>query len=294
MQTRFFGKTGKRVSILGLGCQRIVDTHNCTEDEAIEIIHTALDHGVNYFDTAWIYSKGQSESRLGQVVKNRRSEMWIASKTMEPNPQEARRQLENSLMRLQTDYIDEWRLHNVWDITRLDAFTKGRETLLATIIKAQDEGLVKYISISCHTNPQVLVEAVKRFPFDSALFPVSVLDHFVLSFVEEFLPLANHLQIATIGMKVFGRGTFVHDIERALRYALSLPLSTVIVGVESMRQLMQNLTIAESFIPMKDEERLQFFKDTVHLVQPKQVSWKADDKSNPSKWLPRDKGFWTN
>ena len=290
MQTRPFGKTGEEFPILSFGGQRIVDGHKCTEEEAIEIVNTAIDRGIRYFDTAWLYSKGQAETRMGKVVKHRRAEMWIATKTWDTSRDGARRQLETSLTRLQTDHVDEWRLHNAWDYERLDAFTAS-DGALAAAIQAREEGLVRYISISGHTDPQILVEALNRFPFDSALIAVSALDHFILSFAEEFLPVANAAGIATIGMKVLGLGSLTHEVERALRYAFSLPLSTVIVGMESMAQLEQNLAIAESFVPMTDEERLAFFKDIVPLVRPEKMPWKATDWDNPTEWVKRGRGL---
>jgi aryl-alcohol dehydrogenase-like predicted oxidoreductase len=263
-----------------------VDEHDCTEEEAIEIVNTAIDRGIRYFDVAWIYSMGQAETRLGHVVKHRRSEMWLATKTWDTTRDGARRQLEESLTRLQTDYVNEWRLHNVWDLARLDEFT-GKGGALEAAIQARDEGLVRHISISCHTDPQILVEALNRFPFDSALIAASVLDHFIFSFAEEFLPVANAKGIAVIGMKVLGLGSLTHEVERSLRYAFSLPLSTVIVGMETLAQLEQNLAIAESFTPMTDAERLAFFQDIIPLVKPQNMRWKATDWGNPTEWITR-------
>jgi predicted aldo/keto reductase-like oxidoreductase len=290
METRPFGKTGEFFSILSFGGQRIVDEHNCTEDEAIEIVNTAIDRGIRYFDTAWVYSHGQAETRLGKVVKHRRSEMWIATKTWAATRDGAREQLETSLSRLQTDHVNEWRMHNVYDYARLDEFT-GKGGALEAAIQARDEGMVKHISISSHTDPQILVEALDRFPFDSTLIAVSALDHFVLSFAEEFVPLANAQGVATIGMKVLGLGSLTHEVERSLRYAFNLPVSTVIVGMETMAQLEQNLEIAESFTPMSDAERLQFFKDIIGQVTPEKMRWKATDWENPREWIPRGRGL---
>jgi aryl-alcohol dehydrogenase-like predicted oxidoreductase len=286
METRPFGKTGESFPILSFGGQRIVDGHGCTEEEAIKIVNTAIDRGIRYFDTAWVYSRGQAETRMGKVVKHRRSEMWIATKVFDTTRDGARRQLEESLTRLQTDYVNEWRLHDVHSYARLDAFT-GVGGGLEAAIQARDEGLVRNISISGHKDPQVLVEALNRFPFDSALIAVSALDHFFRSFVEEFLPIANAKGMATIGMKVLGLGSLTHEVERSLRYAFALPLSTVIVGMESMAQLEQNLAIAESFTPMSDEERLAFFQDIIHLVRPDKLPWKANRWRNPTDWMPR-------
>lgn len=290
METRPFGKTGETFPILSFGGQRIVDEHNCTEEEAVEIVNTAIDRGIRYFDTAWVYSNGQAETRLGKVAEHRRSEMWIATKTVETTRDGARRQLETSLSRLRTDHVDEWRLHNVWGYARLDAFT-GKGGALEAAVKAQEEGMVRCISISGHTDPQILVEALNRFPFDSALIALSALDHFILSFAEEFLPVANAKGVATTGMKVLGLGGLTHDVERSLRYAFGLPVSTVIVGMETMAQLEQNLAIAESFTPMTDEERLAFFRDLIPLVRPEKVPWKAADWDNPTEWAPRGRGL---
>lgn len=292
METRPFGTTGESFPILSFGGQRIVDEHHCSEEEAVEIVNTAINRGIRYFDTAWIYSNGQAETRLGKVVKHRRSEMWIATKTWDTSRDGARRQLETSLARLQTDHVDEWRLHNVWDYARLDAFT-GKGGALEAAVQAREEGLVRYISISCHTDPQIVVEALERFPFDSALVALSALDHFMLSFAEEFLPIANAERIAIVGMKVLGLGSLTHEVERSLRYAFSLPVSTVIVGMETMAQLEQNLAIAESFTPMTDEERLAFFRDIIPLVRPDKMRWKAPDWDNPKEWIPRERGRFT-
>lgn len=290
IESRAFGNTGERFPILGFGGHRIVDEHNCSEDTAIEIVNAALDRGIRYFDTAWISSRGQAETRLGKVAKHRRTEMWIATKTWSTNSNGARRQLEESLTRLHTDRVDEWRLHNVSDYSRLNAFT-GKGGALEAAVKAREEGLVRCISISCHTDPQILIEALDRFPFDSALVVLSPLDHFVLSFAEEFLPIANTRGVATIGMKVLGLGQLTHDVERSLRYALSLPVSLVVVGMESMEQLEHNLAIAESFSPMTDGERLALFNDVMPLVKPTNMPWKAYDWQNPTTWLPRGRGL---
>ena len=289
MITRPFGKTGENFPILSFGGQRIVDEHHCTEDEAVHIVNTAIDRGIRYFDTAWIYSNGQAETRLGKVVKHRRDEMWIATKTWDTTRDGALRQLETSLNRLNTSYVNEWRLHNVWDFERLDAFT-GKGGALEAAIQAREQGMVRNISISCHTDPQILVEALNRFPFDSCLVALSALDHFILSFAEEFLPLANQRGVATIAMKVLGLGSLTHEVERSLRYAFSLPVSTVIVGMESMAQLEENLRIAESFTPMTDTERLSFFQDIIPLVRPAKMPWKADDWGTPKEFVPRNRG----
>ena len=286
MEQRVFGKIGEKFSILSFGAQRIVDDHGCSEEEAIKMVNHALDNGIRYFDTAWIYSGGQSEERVGKVARHRRQEMWIATKVWSRDRDRARGQLEESLKRLQTDYVDEWRMHNVSSFSELDRITAPGGAL-ETAIKARDEGLIRYISISGHSDPRVQIEALERFPFDSVLCAASVLDHFILSFAEEFLPVANAKGVAVVGMKVLGLGKLSDIYDRALRYSFSLPVSTTIVGMESMEQLKKNLAVAESYQPLTDSERLELFREVLPRLTPENAQWKAEDWQNPVEWKRR-------
>jgi hypothetical protein len=286
METRPFGKTGERFSILSFGAQRIVDGHQCSEAEAIRMVSYALDHGIRYFDTAWVYSEGQSEVRVGKVAKHRRHEMWIATKTRGRTRAEALAQLEESLTRLQTDHVDEWRMHNIWSMEELDKLTAPGGALEAAV-QAREQGKIRYISMSGHRNPQVQVEALRRFPFDSMLVALSALDHFMVSFAEEFLPVANAAGIAVIGMKVMALAKLGPYYESALRYSMGLPVSTTIVGMESMDQLKKNLAVAENFTPLSDEEKLEFYKEIIHLATPEVIRWKTTDYFNPVEWDKR-------
>ena len=283
METRPFGKTGERFSILSFGAQRIVDGHQCSEVDAIRMVNYALDHGIRYFDTARVYSDGQSEERVGKVAKHRRKEMWIATKTRGRTCQEAMAHLEESLTALQTDHVDEWRMHNIWNMEELDKLTAPGGAMEAAL-RAREQGKVRYISMSGHRNPQVQVEALNRFPFDSMLVALSALDHFILSFAEEFLPAANAKGVAVIGMKVMALAKLGPYYERALRYTMALPISTTIVGMESMEQLKRNLAVAEKFAPLDDVEKLEFYKEIVHLATPQVMRWKATDYFNPVEW----------
>lgn len=286
MEIRPFGKTGEEMPILGFGAQRIVDGEGCNQEQALEILHTALDRGIRYIDTAWIYSEGQSEQRVGLVAKDRRDEMWLATKVRDATRDGARRQLEESLTRLQTNWVDEWRLHNVDTFERLDEMTSKGGALEAAL-QARDEGLVRFISISGHTDPQIQVEALRRFPFDTALVAVSVIDHFICSFAHEFLPVAAMHNVGTVGMKVFGYKKLGHVADRALRYALALPLTTVLAGCSTLAELEADLAVAESFKPMTGPEQLAFFREMLPLVTPETMPWKANEWSNPTTWKPR-------
>jgi hypothetical protein len=286
METRPLGKTGESFPILSFGAQRVVDEEGCGEEQAVAILNRALDQGIRYFDTAWIYSQGQSEERVGMVARERRDEMWIATKTWATSRGDARRQLEESLTRLQTDHVNEWRLHNVWDLERLDKMM-DKGGALEAMIQAREEGLVQNLSLSGHTDPQVQIEALRRFPFDTALVAVSALDHFIYSFAEEFLPAAARQGVGVVGMKIFGYKSLGHVAEPALRYALALPLTTVIAGCSTMAELEADLTVAESFTPMTGPERLEFFREVLPLVHPEKMPWKAADWGSPTEWKPR-------
>jgi len=280
-----FGRTGWQVPLLSFGAQRIVDEHNCTEEEAIRIVNTAIDRGITYFDTAPSYSAGQSEYRLGLALQGRRQEVKIATKTHDRTRDGSWRLLEESLKRLQTDHVEEWRLHNMYDFEQLDAAFAENGAIKA-LVEAQEQGIVKKLSISGHTNPQVLVEALRRFNFDSALVALSALDHHIYSFAHEFLPVAQEKGVAVIGMKVMALGKLAPWYEQALRYTLSLPIATSIVGMESMEQLERNLRVAESFTPMTELERLAFWRDIMHLAVPQTLPWKASEWGGDT-WYPR-------
>ena len=287
MEERTFGKTGEKFSILSFGGQRIVDGHGCSEPEAIKMLNYAIDHGIRYYDTAWLYSQGQSEERIGKVAHHRRKEMWIATKARARDKNGAKKQLEESLKRLQTDHVDEWRMHDVWSMHELDEIT-GPGGALEAAIQARKEGYVRYISISGHSNPAVQVEALNRFPFDSVLCAMSVLDRFILSFADEFLPIAKAKGVAVIGMKVLGLGRLALLYDRALRYSLSLPIDTAIVGMESMEQLRKNLAVAENYKPLSDVEKLELYLEILPKVTPDFLPWKSNDWGQPTGWKKRE------
>jgi aryl-alcohol dehydrogenase-like predicted oxidoreductase len=130
------------------------------------------------------------------------------------------------------------------------------------------------------------LEAIDRFPFASALVALSAMDHLIYSFAHEFLPIANRKGVAVIGMKVLALGKLAPWYEQALQYTLSLPISTAIVGMESMEQLEKNLAVARAFQPMQDIEKLEFFKEVIHLANPDVLRWKSTDWTS-GEWYKR-------
>ncbi|WP_309122283.1 aldo/keto reductase [Paenibacillus sp.] len=286
MEKRAFGNTGASFPILSFGAQRIVDDHGCAEEEAVRIVNRAIDEGITYFDTAPIYSDGQSEERLGKSFGARRDQVWIATKTIDRTRDGSWRSLEGSLKRLRTDHVEEWRLHDVRTMEQLDACF-ARDGALQALLEAKEQGVIKRISISGHTNPSVQLEAIERFPFDSALVALSAADQFIYSFAHEFVPRANEKGVAVVGMKVLGLGRLAQWYEQALRYTWSLPIATAIIGMESMEQLENNLAVARSFRPMTEIERLEFAKEIIPMANPDVLRWKAKDWSNAEEWAER-------
>src|SRR5579862_3995192 len=275
MPTRNLGKTGYKVGIFSLGGQAALE-HAHNEDVAVPIIEKALDLGVNYIDTSSIYGGPErwSEQYVGKVMKSRRSEAFLATKTKERTRDGSKRMLETSLKLLQTDHIDLWQLHDIGTMTDInEIFAKGGA--MEALLQARDQKIVRYLGITGHYRPDALIEAIHRHPFDTILMAVNAADPHHYSFSEQLLPLAVEKQMGIIGMKVPARGRILAswnpppieqqkhswegmvlapragtlDMRQAMYYSLSLPVSTVIIGCDSVGQLEQNVQLARDFTP---------------------------------------------
>lgn len=280
MPTRNLGKTGHKVSIFSLGGQASLEKAQ-NEDVAVSIIERALDLGVNYIDTSSIYGGPErwSEQYVGKVMKRRRSDTFLATKTKERTRDGSMRMIETSLKLLQTDHVDLWQLHDIGTMTDInEIFAEGgaMEALLA----ARDQKIVRYLGITGHYRPEALIEAIHRHPFDTILMAVNAADPHHFSFSEQLLPLAVEKQMGIIGMKVPARGRILSTwtpppIERqkhmwegmvlaptpgtivmrqAMYYSLSLPVSTVIIGCDTIAQLEENVQFAREFTPLSQAQ----------------------------------------
>src|SRR5580704_9475440 len=280
MPTRNLGKTGYKVGIFSLGGQAALE-HPHNEDAAVAIIEKALDLGVNYIDTSSIYGGPErwSEQYVGKVMKARRNQAFLATKTKERSREGSMRMLETSLKLLQTNHIDLWQLHDIGTMSDIDEiFAKGgaMEALLA----ARDQKIVRYLGITGHYRPDALIEAIRRHPFDAILMAVNAADPHHFSFSEQLLPLAVEKQMGIIGMKVPARGRILStwtppsleqqkhmwegmvpaptagtlNMRQAMYYSLSLPVSTVIIGCDSTAQLEENVQLAREFTPLSQQQ----------------------------------------
>jgi aryl-alcohol dehydrogenase-like predicted oxidoreductase len=257
MGERPLGRTGHAVRLFSLGGQATLEKPG-THDESIAIINRAIDLGVNYLDTAAAYGNGISQTYLGEVMKTRRKEVFLATKTNRRTRDEALKQLDESLKLLQTDHIDLWQLHNIQRDDQLDQIF-GKDGAIEALQRARDQKIVKFLGITGHFDPEVLARGIERFDFDTILMAINPADRHRLSFIETLLPLANKKKMGVIAMKIPARGRLfrengVSSMKDAMTYVLSQPISTVIVGCDNVKQLEENVAIATSFRPMSKAE----------------------------------------
>lgn len=288
MPTRAFGKTGYKTGILSLGGQATLEIAG-REEESEKIIHRAIDLGINYIDTAASYGRGVSQLNIGRVMKTRRNEVWLSTKTHDRTYDGSMKLLEESLKNLQTDHLNLWQLHNIQTQEQVDQIFSDNGAIKA-LEKAKSEGIVKNVGITGHFEPLVLLRAIQRYPFDSILMALNAADVHYLSFKNYLLPEALKLGMAIIGMKVTTRSRILStwtppppeqqtdarlrttkpgtiDIRQALTYNMSLPVSTTIIGVDSIAQLEENVKIASEFTPLSPEQMAGIEFKTLPVVR---------------------------
>jgi len=280
MPTRNLGKTGYKVGIFSLGGQAALEKPN-NFDTAVPIIERALDLGVNYIDTSSIYGGPQrwSEQYVGKVMAKRRKEAFLATKTKERTRDKSMEMIQKSLELLQSDHIDLWQLHDVgtqYDVDQI--FAKGGA--MEALVEMQQQGVVRYLGLTGHYRPDALMETMRRHDFDCILMAMNAADPHHYSFNEQLLPMAVEKQMGIIGMKIPGRGRILSSwnpppieaqkhswegmaiqtsnpgtltMREAMYYTLSRPVSTVIIGCDSIAQLEENVQLARDFTPISDK-----------------------------------------
>lgn len=280
MPTRNLGKTGYKVGIFSLGGQAALEKFN-NFDVAVPIIERALDLGVNYIDTSSIYGGPDrwSEQYVGRVMKTRRQEAFLATKTKERTRDGSMRMIERSLQLLNTDHVDLWQLHDVGLPEDVDAiFAKGGA--MEALREMHEQKVVRFLGVTGHYRPEVLMDAVNRYPFDTILMAMNAADTHIHSFTDQLLPLVVEKQMGIIGMKVPSRGRLlsswtpppleeqrhawegsaiatrpgVMKMRDAMYFTLSHPVSTVIIGCDTIAQLEENVQIAREFTPLSQTQ----------------------------------------
>lgn len=257
MPRRPLGRTGHDATLFALGGEGVLRTFGRGR-EAAAVIHRALDLGVNYCDTSPAYAG--SIDYYGESLGERRNEIFLASKTHDRTRDGSLRLLDDSLRRLRTDHLDLWQLHDLRtpdDLRRI--FARGGA--LEALLQAREDGRVRFLGLTGHQDPAILLDAMGRFDFDTVLVALNAADVHRLSFAESVLVDAARRGMGVIGMKVYAAGTLVRaglPASDAMRYVLGLPgVSTVVIGCSTPEEVEENVRTARGFRPFDDSERLQ-------------------------------------
>lgn len=297
MLYRPLGNTGEQVSVLGLGGHHI--GRPTDEQEAIRLIRSAIDHGMTFMDNCWDYHDGASEIRMGKALRDGyRAKAFVMTKIDGRTKQEAAKQIEESLKRLQTDHIDLMQHHEVIrmeDPDRIFAEGGAQEAL----VQAKKAGKIRYIGFTGHKDPVVHlrmleVAAKHQFRFDAVQMPLNVMDAHFRSFEHHVLPVLVKEHIGVLGMKsmagnhILKTGT-VTAVE-CLHYAMTLPTSVVITGIESMTILDQALEAVRSFKPMTTSQITALLNRTAVAAadgryEPFKTTEKFDGTARYPQWL---------
>lgn len=260
---RMLGSTGEKVSAIGVGGWHLGLKH-VDEELAIRIVRSAIDLGINFLDNCWDYNEGKSEKRMGKALRDGyRDRAFVMTKIDGRSKKEAARQLDESLKRLDVDYIDLVQHH---EILRFEDPHRvfGEEGANAALLEARDAGKLRYIGFTGHKDPRIHlymleVAAEHGFKFDTVQMPLNVMDAHYRSFARHVVPELVKLKIGILGMKSMANGILLKSKTvtptECLHYALSLPTSVVITGIDSMEILDQAFAAAESFHPFSEEER---------------------------------------
>jgi predicted aldo/keto reductase-like oxidoreductase len=262
MPTRPLGKTGEQVSILCLGGWHIRSIAD--DNEAIRIMHAALDGGLTFFDNAWDYHEGASEELMGRALAmdGKRKRCFLMTKNCGRDPKTIAQHIDDSLRRLRTDVIDLMQFHEInYDNDPEWIVERGG---LGVLLEAQKAGKVRYIGFTGHKDPRIHLDMLQRYDWQTVQLPTNVLDWHYRSFLHQVVPVAKQRGVAVIGMKSLGggrqqMGRFISGKvctpQEAIRFALSQPIDSLVVGIDSWQVFEQNLAIGQNFTPMSPQEQ---------------------------------------
>jgi aryl-alcohol dehydrogenase-like predicted oxidoreductase len=268
LPTRILGRTGERVSMLGLGGDNGLHSPDAGW-RAEAIINTALEHGITYFDSAREYDGG--EIHYGRFLGKRRKNVFLTTKVNVRPYDEAWRCIETSLRNLRTDYVDLLQIHHVQDLDDADRVT-AKDGSLKAVVEARQQGLARWLGVTGHRDPEPLIEMLRRFDFDTILIPMNAADVHHLPFQGRLLDMALERKMGIINMKVLGRGTLINGpnaigIQSAINYALTLPVTTAVVGFMNAGQIPRLIEAVRKFRQLSAEEMAALVERTKPLAQ---------------------------
>lgn len=273
MKYRVLGSTGERVSMVGVGGFHLSKPQD--PQLAIRIVRTAIDRGINFLDNSWDYAEGESERRMGMALRDGyRDKAFLMTKIDGRTAQSAMQQIEESLKRLQTDHVDLMQIHEVIRMNDVDrVFAQGGA--LESLLKAREQGKLRYVGFTGHKSPEIHkhmldIAGQHNFRFDTLQMPLNVMDAHYHSFEKIVLPLAQQRQIGILGMKPMGDPFILESktvsARECLHYAMSLPVSVTITGIDSMEILEQALDVVENFTPLTGTERAALLAKTANAA----------------------------
>lgn len=261
--TRILGRTGVKVTVLCVGGYHLGKARD--SQLGVRIVRIAIDEGINFLDNAWCYHGGESERIVGRALKDGyRERVFLMTKNHGRDGATFRRQLEESLKRLKTDHIDLLQFHEIIHEGEPDRiFSEGA---IEEAIRAQEEGKIRFIGFTGHRWPHLFKQMLEKdFEWDTVQMPTNLLDYHYRSFTKEILPILVERGVGIIGMKSLGgSGAPISKTgitpQEAISYALSLPIHTLVSGMDSLEVLAQNLEIVRNWRPLSDEEQGQLLE----------------------------------
>jgi len=271
--TRPLGKTGVDVSIMALGGHASTDPKKLKEAESLRLIQRAVDEGITFMDNCWDYHDGEAESRMGKALaeNGRRDKAFLMTKVCGRTAKEAKSNLNDSLKRLKTDRIDLWQFHEIVYDNDPD-WIFADDGAIHTGLKALKAGKVRFLGFTGHKDPSIHLKMLSQpYEWSAVLMPLNVMDVHYRSFQKQVLPELLKKNIAPLAMKSLGgNGSIVTKagvpVETALRYVLSLPISSLVSGIDSEKVLDQNLKIVREFQPLTAAERATIEQKTLALA----------------------------
>lgn len=262
MEHRILGRTGLEVSMLGMGGFHLLEI---SPADVKTLLHEYMAAGGNYIETAAEYGNGESERKIGLALKERRDDCILATKCHLRERDDAEQFIARSLRNLQTDQIDILFMHHVQTLEELQSLLSADGAIQAAE-EARKHGQVRFIGITNHGHPEVLIHALKLYPFDVIMTNINYYDYCAFPEIErDLLPIARKQDVGIVGMKAVADGLLWKSAEIAFRYAWSLPIHTMAAGINTLEMLKQDIAFAEQFTPLSEAERERLFADAPEL-----------------------------
>ncbi|HEX6287924.1 MAG TPA: aldo/keto reductase [Herpetosiphonaceae bacterium] len=276
---RPLGKTGVQVPILGygtapLGKIKVMDAPLI--NKSARLLNHAIDQGITYLDTSPDYG---SQPKLGEVMKSRRDEVFLATKINKRRRDDVLAELQQNLKELQTDHVDLLQIHAINSMADLEA-ALAADGAISALEEARRQGMTRFVGITGHARPAVLAQALERYDFDTVLVALGAIDRLVNGPEDLLLPVAQRKQAGVIAMKVYGHGE-LQQRALALRYSLGLPgVSLAILGMDDEAQIDENVRLAQSITPLSEQELGSLIHEARGLIE----NDKPSDRS-PIFWI---------